>query len=328
MLAATLRPHVAALATDAARALVRLEQAKPRYAPYPGLYELMAVPLLAATSAPGALTLAAPDNAPAAVKRAVLYERAVALEKAGRRADARRVLHGLAVEFPALIADDAFVADVLRLHLADDDFSDGTEPGSPFLTPEIAADLFSRITSEETIAELGVGEAAPAARAELLFRMLRGKRWEEFVALYDRAGRRAPFTEVETAARTLAATPSDPKGLFNVGYFLKLRNGPEHDCCPCERLANPRPAVNASGHAPLAFYVDALAALEAHPDPALEPKVLSNAIFCFKEDTDGAYCRYGAGDEGVDKSTRAAWFTRLESKYPKSSWSAQTRYWY
>lgn len=328
LLAATLLPHVSALAEHAADALERLAAARDRYRAYPGLYELVAVPLLAAAKRPEAYTLDVPAETPPAVRYGVRYERALAFEKNGRGVDARRALHQVAVALPALVTDDVYVADVFRLHLAAGDYSDAGEAGSPFLNPEVAADLFERIASEQTILAMAAGDVAPAAHAELLFRMLRQTRWKEFVDLYDRAGKPAPFTEVETAARSLASNPTDAKGLFNVGFFLKLRNGYAHPCCPCEKLKEAPPAVNDSGASPVRFYMDALDALDEHPDPTLEPKILANAIQCFKESTDGAFCRRGLGAAIVDKPTRAAWFKRLKTAYPMSSWAKETKYWY
>ena len=222
LLAVTLRPHTPALAANPAGAFAALERAKPRYATYPGLYELMAVPLLAAADRPEALTLAPPAAAPLAVRTGVLYERAAALEKLGRYAEARAVLRGVARDLPGVLTDDRFVADMFRLHLADGDYSEAFADGSPLASAEIAQDLFERVSSEETLRELakGAGAGPLAVQRELQFRMLRERRWDDFLALYEQTGKRAPFTEAETAARTLARAAGDPKGLFNVGYFL------------------------------------------------------------------------------------------------------------
>lgn len=328
LLAATLAPHAPVLIEHADTALARLAAAKAVYAEYPGLYELVAVPLLAAAKRPEAFAIDVPADAPASVRYGVHYERALAFERNGRNADARRALRQVAVELPALVTDDAYVADILRLHFADNDFSDAGAPGSPFLDADVAADLFERIASEDVIAAMATGDVAPAAHAELLFRMLREKRWKEFVDLYERSGKPTPFTDVETAARSLVTNPSNPKGLFNVGFFLKLQNGYAHPCCPCEKLKNAPPSVIDSRPSAVQFYVDALDALDEQPDAGLEPKVLANAILCFKESTDAAFCRRGLGSALIDKSTRAAWFKRLKTKYASSSWAAETKYWY
>ncbi len=329
LLAVTLRPHTPALAADPAGAFAALERAKPRYAAYPGLYELMAVPLLAAADKLEALTLAAPADAPLSVRTGVLYERAAALEHQKRYAEARAVLRGVARELPGVLTDDRFVADMFRLHLADGDYSEAFADGSPLASAEIAQDLFERVSSEETLRELakGAGAGPLAAQRELQFRMLRERRWDDFLALYEQTGKRAPFTEAETAARTLARAADDPKGLFNVGYFLYQRHGGSGDCCPCEKLSDPPLARAAAGVAPIALYSEALSRLSRTPDEALEPKVLHHAILCFKESTDALACQRGVFDE-IPRATRAAWFRRLKTKYAASPWAARTPYYY
>jgi hypothetical protein len=329
LLAATLRPHARALAADPASSLLALTRAKPRYAAYPGLYELMAVPLLAAAGEPAALTLAPPVDTPLSVMRGILYQRAVALERLKRYAEARAVLHGIARELPDVMTDDSFVADMFRLHLADGDYSDAFAAGSPLTNAEVARDLFERIGSEETLRALakGTGAGPLAAQRELLFRLLRERRWKDFLVLYRQAGKPAPFTEAETAARTLARAGDDPKGLFNIGSFLHRRNGVGGDCCPCEKLSNPPPRHVDAGVAPIALYGEAITRLRRVRDEALEPEVLHHAILCFQESSDARACQRGMAVE-VPKGARAAWFHRLKTKYAQSIWAARTPYYY
>jgi hypothetical protein len=160
-----------------------------------------------------------------------------------------------------------------------------------------------------------------------MFRLLRERRWPEFLALYEKAGRPAPFTEVETAARALARDHSNPKGLFDAGYFLHRRHGAADACCPCRRLTDAPPAYAETGAAPIALYVDALARLAARRDGELEAKVLHHAIMCFKESNDALACRRGVF-EAVPRTTRAGWFRLLKTKHAASLWAAKTPYYY
>ena len=287
------------------------------------------MPLLAAAGRPEALTLAPPPDAPVPVRLGVLYERAAALEKRERYAEARAALRAAALELPVLLTDDVFVGDLLRLHAAEDEYGDAFADGSPFKDAEVASDLVERLASMDVVRWVAGRQdaAGEVARQEVLFRLLRDRQWADFLAFYEQAGKPAPFDEVETAARSLAADAADPKGLFNVGYFLHRRNGASGDCCPCEDLPSPPPAVTSGGVSPIALYAEAIDQLRASPDESLEPRVLHHAILCFKESSDAAACQRGAFDP-VPESTRAEWFRRLKTRYPRSPWSARTPYYY
>ncbi len=160
-----------------------------------------------------------------------------------------------------------------------------------------------------------------------MFRMLRERRWADFLALHEQAGKPAPFDEVETAARALARDGSDPKGLFNAGYFLHQRNGVPAPCCPCDRLSARLPTRVDAGVAPIALYAEALARLGERRDDDLEAKALHHAILCFKQSSDGMACLRGVFDE-VPEATRAGWFRLLKTRHAASPWAAKTRYYY
>lgn len=158
-------------------------------------------------------------------------------------------------------------------------------------------------------------------------RRTRGSARRYSLDLCEKAGKPDPFPEVETAARALARTADDPKGLFNVGLFLHQRNGVSGDCCACERLESPPKAVIDGGIAPIGLYADAITTLSAAPDASLELKALHDAIMCFKERSDAAACQRGYADP-IPKETRTGWFKRLKAKYPRSTWAAKTPYYY
>jgi hypothetical protein len=314
-------------------ALARLAASRPAYAAYPGLYELVRLTLLVAAGSAEALDVAPPAAAPPAVRWSMQPLRAMALERAGRLAEARQTLRDLALAVPRAAQEHRFVADLLRLHLAAGDFADAFADGSPFADSLTAALTFAPLLSDSALAGLPErpGSAGSyAARVLLLYRHLHARRYAAFLALHERLGRPEPFTEVETAARTLAGAPDDPKALFNLGYFLQVREDWPTWCCACEYLTTGPPAFalpRSHGDPPIAFYLRALERLETAGDPELEPKVLHQAILCFKESNSGFACLREAADI-VPPETRAAWFKRLKAQYAKSPWAAKTPYWY
>jgi hypothetical protein len=331
LVAAVFLPGIAG--QDPLRALEALAAQRAAYEHYPGLYELVELALLDAAGRPQALALQVAPQAPLPIRHSFQHLQALAHERAGKTARALALLRQLGQAEPALARDHGFAADFVRLHLASGDFGEIFAAGSPLASAEVAAGVFDSVFPSavlQRLAAVGSGEGPQAAAGVLLFRHLLSGRYREFLDLYDAAGRPEPFGEVETAARTLAGSPDDSKGLFNTGYFLHVRRPAPPTCCPCERLPEGLvhvPEEDRAGEPPIRYYVRALEGLKDGRDGELEAKVLHHAILCFRQGSAGFSCLQGGGD-AIPLATRKGWFQRLKKRYARSSWAQRTEYYY
>ncbi|NOT32636.1 MAG: hypothetical protein HOP12_00525 [Candidatus Eisenbacteria bacterium] len=332
LLAVANLPRARWVMSDLDGAMKALAEARSAYSRYPGLYVFTRSSLELAAGRPTALGEELPANAPPLLRLSLHLLRARALAGMGRNAAAREALRQVAIGVPAVAQDARFVADVARLHRADGDWAGVFAPGSPFRDSLQAFELFDALLTSRALGELPASGTVGGARALTslrLLRHLRSRQYLEFLELWERAGKPAPFGEAETAARRLVANPNDAAGLFNAGYFLQLRDHWPGVCCVCYQLSSDSPLAESErwGAPPIDYYVQALARLATQPPSDLEAKVLHYAILTHKPGTFG-YAGLRTYDERIPQATRRAWFQRLKTRYPNSSWARKTPYFY
>jgi hypothetical protein len=203
--------------------LDRLEKAKAAYDRYPGLYAFMRSAVLVGL---GQLDRASAEKIidPDKSKSMALAHHgllAQALEQAKRYREARP--HWLAMR--GLAETEARVQLALgRNYLLAGDLG-------PLLAEKRAAPLQEILREGATLLQLEVaadditlpGETRRTADRLLLGRYLLMGAWKKYAARIEQSPNRKELEPVETAVKSLAEDPAEPKGLLNVGYFIESR---------------------------------------------------------------------------------------------------------
>jgi hypothetical protein len=208
---------------------------------------------------------------------------------------------------------------------------------NPVVVEELAADYHSDSCLSAWLAAPRTRSAfRPALTRVLMQRYLDQGRFTEFLAQYRSLapGERGPFPAAETAARTLAAHPDDPKGLINMGYFL-MRRRDYHNWDP--RHADPdslwlmshgsreppnlKPPIcgeDKPDDAPIPYGYFLRAAGRFTEKDRNEDE--AKALYYLLECTSGSYLGDQCGGK-ADAAQRLAWRDTLKRKYPRSKWN-------
>ncbi len=219
------------------------------------------------------------------------------------------------------------------------------EKGAPNLDdPEITSYAIRRFLSVDQLGALIAREDLPAewqgklADTRMIRHLIR-QDWTGFLQDYAAASPldRAAYVPAETAARTLARQPDDPKGLLNAGFFLMEQADRISELRHCSSdlsidaaLSSIVPAEYRSPRGrnfdgidyvrPASYFRYAIA---QKPGGDLEAKLLYHGVTCFSP-----AWRYGCADDTVPEEMRRQWFQELKKRHPESPWAKKLKYWW
>ncbi len=205
--------------------------------------------------------------------------------------------------------------------------------GSHVERRELFDGAFGAVCDVDTLVAIARDEAAHeearrAARDEAFARHLSRQDFEALHALFTGFDDLGPFAPIQTAVRSLARDPDDPKGLLNVGHFLMVsrvamphpitgtfRPHPADPACPTMRSGGRTPG-------PLDYF-DRVVAQHGEDRRSVEDaKALHFIVMCGKP---SRRCWRMHG-EPLLRGRQA--FRRLHRKYRGSKWAERTPYHY
>ncbi|MDH5784319.1 MAG: hypothetical protein OEZ16_01765 [Chromatiales bacterium] len=161
---------------------------------------------------------------------------------------------------------------------------------------------------------------------DLAMRYLTTGEIHQLQALFDKYDDSAlgRLSSIRTAVRMVATGTDQGKGNMNIAYFLAHHGEPEHWSIIHQRyLENTDECVQTNGdEGSYTYFLKSLQHYE-NISSEVEAKTLHFLVLCDKVGSGGLSC-WGEGERQPGKH----WFERLHSKYPKSSWTAKTPYYY
>jgi hypothetical protein len=256
----------------------------------------------------------------------------------GKYPEGRRLLK----EIKKIFNEETLELQIARSFLDEKNYSGLAEQNSGVNDESILIDIFRHVTTDDDLKSIILSSSSSKnarifASRVLFNRFIFEKRYKEFISLYKKAKKNIDpkYQTIYTAIRLLNKNSDNPKGLLNMGYFLKVYEirpaayfKPSKLFKKNDLIIHPR-NITDDINSPFDYFKKVISHYNDSNDRDMdEAKALRNAILCFKVNkTIGRpYCTWSRGEKGDNQGR--IWFLRLHKKYPDSQWAKETKYWH